>query len=68
MDAEKEQEYREEAKRLKQLPREEQREILAFYRDVANGKGVPARERKGGLERVAALERLLKIKPKKPGK
>ena len=68
MDADKEQEYREEAERLKLIPRDEQRQILAFYRDVANGKGVPARERKAGLERVAALERLLKLTPKKKQK
>lgn len=64
MRTDKEQEYRDEAERLKLLPRSEQRQILAFYRDVAAAKGVPARERKAGLERVAALERLLKLRPK----
>ena len=65
MDMDKEQEYRDEAERLKQLPRAEQRQIVEMYRDVALGKGVPARERKTGLERVAALERLLKLTPRK---
>ena len=64
MSTDKEQEYRDEAERLKLLPRAEQRQILTFYRDVATVKGVPARERKAGLERVAALERLLKLRPK----
>ena len=68
MDAEKEREYRDEAERLKLIPRDEQRWILAFYRDVANGKGVPARERRSGLERVAALERHLKLTPRKKRK
>lgn len=68
MDTDKEREYREEAERLKQLPRAEQRQIVEMYRDVANGKGVPARERKAGLERVAALERFLKLTPRKWGK
>lgn len=65
MEHDKEQEFRDEAERLKQLPRAEQRQIVELYRDVANGKGVPARERKAGLERVAALERLLKLTPRK---
>ena len=68
MDAEKEREYRDEAERLKLIPRDEQRWILAFYRDVANGKGVPARERKAGLERIAVLERILKLTLKKKRK
>lgn len=68
MDADREQEYRDEAERLKLISRDEQRQIVAFYRDVANGKGVPARERKAGLERAAALERLLKLRPRKPRK
>lgn len=68
MNAEKEQEYRDEAERLSQLPRSEQRWLVEFYRDVANGKGVPAPERKAGLERVAALERLLKLAPRKKRK
>ncbi|MSR55390.1 MAG: hypothetical protein EXS09_19210 [Gemmataceae bacterium] len=52
---------RAEAERLKLLPRKTQREIIAMYRDVAASKGVPARERKAGMARVVALERLLKL-------
>jgi hypothetical protein len=58
-------EDRAEAARLKLLPKAEQRQIVAMYRDVAAGKGVPADERKAGLERAAALERLLKLVKKK---
>jgi len=65
MSADKEQEYRDEAARLRQLPRAEQRQIVDMYRDVANGKGVSAGERKAGLERVAALEKFLKLTPRK---
>lgn len=64
MDEEREQEYRDEAMRLRQLPKSEQRKIVEMYRDVANEKRVPARERKAGLERVAALERLLRLMPR----
>jgi DNA-binding phage protein len=60
-------EDRAEAERLALLPRDEQRRIIELYRDVARGKGVPAVERKAGLARADALEKLLKLKPKKPG-
>ena len=62
---EQEREYREEAERLALLPVAQQRAIIGMYRDVANGKGVPAKERKAGLERAAVLERLLKLRKKK---
>lgn len=55
-------EHRAEAERLALLPVADQREIIALYRSVANGRGVPKRERQAGLERAAALERLLKLK------
>ena len=58
-------EDRTEAERLKLLPRDTQRQIIAMYRDVAAGSGVPAHERKAGLERASALERLLKLAKKK---
>jgi hypothetical protein len=61
-------EYRTEAERLKALPRSEQRYIVAMLRDVAKGKGVPAKERKAGLERAAALERLLNLTQRNPKK
>jgi hypothetical protein len=58
-------EDRAEAERLKLLPQAQQRQIVAMYRDVANGKGVRASERTAGLKRAAALERLLKLTPRK---
>jgi hypothetical protein len=61
----KEQEYRDEATRLAQLPLSSQREIIALHRSVANGRGVPTRDREAGLERAAALERLLKLRRNK---
>jgi hypothetical protein len=36
-----------------------------MLREVAKGKGVPAKERKAGLERAAALEKYLKLIPKR---
>jgi hypothetical protein len=65
VDTEKEREYREEAEQLKLLPRDTQRQIVAMYRDVAAGKGIPTKERKAGLARAAALERLLKLVKKR---
>jgi hypothetical protein len=61
----KETEYREEAKRLAQLPREDQRQIIAMHRSIAGNPKVPKRERQAGLERTLALERLLKLTKKK---
>jgi hypothetical protein len=58
-----ENEYRAEAERLMALPRAQQRYIVGMLREIAKGKGVPAKERKAGLERAAALERLLKLTP-----
>ena len=58
-------EDRTEAERLALLPVDEQRRIIALYRDVARGKGVPAAERKAGLARADALEKLLNLKPGK---
>ena len=57
-------EDRQEAERLKLLPKAQQRAIIALYRDVARGKGVPAAERKASLRRAAALEKLLGISEK----
>lgn len=65
IDPAKEQEHREEAKRLALLPRADQREIIAMYRTVANNPKVPKRERQAGLERAAALERFLGLVKKK---
>src|SRR5262249_7792565 len=64
-DPAKEQEYREEAEPLAQLAVEDQREIIALHRSVASNPKVPKRERKAGLERADALERLLGLAKKK---
>ena len=64
-EATKEQEYREEAERLAQLPVEDQREIIALHRSVAGNPKVPKREREAGKARADALERLLKLGKKK---
>ncbi len=64
-DLAKEQEHRAEAERLAQLPRADQREIIALHRSVASNPKVPKWERQAGLERAAALERLLRLAPKK---
>jgi hypothetical protein len=64
-DPSREAEYVAEAERLKLLPASDQREVIALYRTVAAGKRVPASEGKAGLERAAALERLLGLAKKK---
>jgi hypothetical protein len=66
IDPKKEQEYRLEAERLALLPVADQREIIALHRSVASNPKVPKRERQAGLERAAALEKLLGIAQKKP--
>jgi hypothetical protein len=68
IDPTKEQEYREEAERLAQLPVAGQREIIALHRSVASNPKVPEHERQAGLERADALERFLKLTKKKRGK
>ena len=66
-DASKEQECREEAERLARLPVEDQRDIVALHRSVAANPKTPKKEREAGLERAAALERLLGLAKKKRG-
>jgi hypothetical protein len=61
----KEQEYRAEAERLALLPKEDQREIIALHRSVADNPKVPKREREAARQRADALERLLKLGKKK---
>jgi len=56
----KEQEYREEAKRLALLSIEDQREIIAIYRECAKNPKATKREREWGLARVRALQRHLR--------
>jgi hypothetical protein len=64
-DPTKEQQYREEAQRLALLPKEDQRQIIALHRSVADNPKVPKREREAGRQRADALERLLKLGKKK---
>ncbi len=63
-DPSKEKEFREEAERLAQLPREDQREIIALHRSVADNPKVPKRDREEARRLADALERLLKLRPK----
>ena len=60
LDAEQEQEYREEAERLALLSVEDQREIIAMHRSTANNPKAPKREREITRERADALERHLR--------
>jgi hypothetical protein len=61
--SEQEQEHREEAERLAELPRDEQRAILAIYRECAQNPKTPEHEREAGQARVEALERHLRRSP-----
>ncbi len=58
-------ECREEAERLSQLPKAEQRTIVALHWSVAKDKDVSDANRKEARRRAVALERLLRLKPKK---
>jgi hypothetical protein len=60
-DPAKAQEYREEARRLTSLPREDQREVIALYRKIADNPKVPKQEREEGHRRANALERFLRL-------
>jgi hypothetical protein len=57
MTPEKEQEYREEAERLADLPRDDQRRLIAQHRAIAADNGVPMPDRKEAKERADALEK-----------
>jgi hypothetical protein len=59
-DPAREQEYREEAERLAQLPLADQRAIIAMHREIAGNPKLPKRDRQAGLERAEALERHLR--------
>jgi hypothetical protein len=61
LDPAKEQEYQEEARRLALLPREDQREVIALYRKIANNPKVPKQEREEGHRRANALKRFLRL-------
>ena len=60
-----EQAWREEAERLALLPVTDQETILALHRSVAEDPKVSKANRQDARERLEALERLLKMKPKK---
>jgi hypothetical protein len=57
-------EYRQEAERLKLLDRDTQKQVLAIYRQTAENRKIGKRDRQAAIERLAALERLLRIKPR----
>jgi hypothetical protein len=54
------QEHREEAERLAQLPRDLQRKLMAQHRAIAADRNVPKRERDEAKARADALERHLR--------
>ena len=60
MTPEKEQEYREEAERLAELPVADQKQIIALHRGIADDSKVPMRDRDLARERADALERHLR--------
>lgn len=67
-DPAKEQEYREEADRLAQLPKADQREIVALHWSVARDAKVSEANRKEARQRAKALGKLLGLKPQKKPK
>lgn len=54
------QEYREEAERMAELPRDDQRRLIAQHRAIAADKSVPTPDRKEAKERADALEKHLR--------
>ena len=60
MTPEQEQEYRAEAERLAELPRDDQRRLIAQHRAIAADKSVPKSDRKEAKERADALEKYLR--------
>jgi hypothetical protein len=57
--------FQAEAERLALLPVEDQREIIALYRSIAENPRVPKREREAGMKRIDVLERLLGLASRK---
>jgi hypothetical protein len=55
-----------EAKRLKLLPKAEQRQIVELIRSPADNPKVPDADRKEARRRAKALAELLRLTPKKP--
>jgi hypothetical protein len=68
MNRDKEQEYREEAGRLAQLPVEVQRQILDIHRSTANDPKLRKRDREAARERLVALENFLGLTTKDLGR
>jgi len=66
-DKTREREYAAEAERLALLPVADQREIIALHWSVANDEKVSADNRKEARARAKALQKLLKLGPKKKG-
>jgi hypothetical protein len=64
----KEQEYREEAERLAQLPRAEQAAIIAWHWDIASDPRLAKRDRQEARTRAEVLERILRRQPSRKGK
>jgi hypothetical protein len=60
VDPAKEQEYRDEAERLAELPQDVQRKLIAQHRVIAADKSVPKSDREEATERADALERHLR--------
>jgi hypothetical protein len=58
-----EQEYREEAERLAQLPVEVQLQVLDIHRSTADNRKLSKRDQDAARERVEALERYLGLEP-----
>jgi len=65
LDPEREQEYRDEAARLAQLPAAEQRAVLAWQRDIAADANLSEADRRAARDRADALGRLLRRRQKK---
>ena len=60
MNPEQEQEYLAEAERMAELPRDDQRQLIAQHRAIAADKSVPKADRKEAKERADALEKHLR--------
>ena len=55
-----EREYQEEAERLATIPAEDQKAVLAIYRECAQNPKLTRKDREWNKQRVEALERHLK--------
>ena len=60
LDACKDKEFRVEAERLAELPRDMQRKLIAQHRAIAADKAVPKADRQEAKERAEALEKHLR--------